>query len=254
MGFLQRTIATTLVLAGLASTAASADARTPVLLELFTSEGCSSCPPADELLQNLDRTQPVAGAELIVLSEHVDYWNNLGWKDPFSSAQFTQRQYDYADKLDGRDGAYTPELVIDGRTGVVGSDTNAVKAAITSALAMKKTTLDILDASRHTGSVTLRVATPALQNGNAHLYVAIAMDHATTHVLRGENEGRTLSHVAVVRNLTDAGKLSPGNAATRDLTVPLIEDGAASGLRVVVFVQDGRSGAVLGIASRRLDG
>ena len=113
-----------------------------MLLELFTSEGCSSCPPADRLLETLDRTQPVAGADLIVLSEHVDYWNRLGWTDPFSSALFTQRQQDYVRQFH-LDGAYTPQLVVDGQTDVVGSDERAARSAILKAETHSKPAIDV---------------------------------------------------------------------------------------------------------------
>lgn len=250
----RQTAIAALLAASLGATAAPArsDARVPVLVELFTSEGCSSCPPADSVLERFDRMQPVAGADIIVLSEHVDYWNSLGWTDPFSSEQFTARQYQYANKINPKDGAYTPQMVIDGRAELVGSDSEAARAAIERAVTAKKYPLEIADASREGDRITLRVQAAPTLDGSAVLYVALAESHASTHVLRGENAGRTLSHVAAVRSLTLIGKLSPASAASRDVTLPLPAGAGANGLRVVAFIQDANTGAVLSVTSRTL--
>ena len=118
--------------------------RVPVLAELFTSEGCSSCPPADAMLMELDRKQPVSKAQIIVLSEHVDYWNQLGWSDPFSSAQFSARQTTYSQTLKSE--VYTPQLVVDGSEQFVGSDAGAILAGITRATSRAKVPVKIVSA------------------------------------------------------------------------------------------------------------
>jgi hypothetical protein len=222
--------------------------RRPILLELFTSEGCSSCPPADRLLETFDRTQPVSGAELIVLSEHVDYWNRLGWTDPFSSALFTQRQQDYVTQLH-LDGAYTPQLMIDGQKDVVGSDERAARSAILKAETHAKAAID-LNAQRSRNGVKVELGVTGGGQGT-ELYVVLADDYAQSQVMRGENSGHILHHVAVVRTLLLAGKTNMQGVLARDLTMPLKDDDSRA-LRVVVFLQDSGSKHVLGVAQTRL--
>ena len=168
--------------------AESSSARVPVLLELFTSEGCSSCPPADRLLEILDEKQPVAGADLIVLSEHVDYWNSLGWKDPFSSPQYSAHQQDYANRYNF-DGVYTPQLVVDGRYGFVGSDGKEASAAIQKAIRERKIPIAISNLARNGNQVTARIELPAgenLKGASGILYVALADNRQESHVARGQ--------------------------------------------------------------------
>src|SRR3954462_2451752 len=116
--------------------------RTPVIVELFTSEGCSSCPPADLLLNHLQQAQPVPGVQVISLSEHVDYWNQLGWTDPFSSAGFSERQKQYANIFRG-DGVFTPQMVVDGKSQLVGSDSQKALRAITEAAKAQKAVVNL---------------------------------------------------------------------------------------------------------------
>ena len=226
--------------------------RVPVLLELFTSEGCSSCPPADRLLETLDRTQPVAGADLIVLSEHVDYWDHLGWRDPFSSALNTARQQDYTNKYN-LDGVYTPQLVVDGRYGLVGSDGREVSSAIQRAIREKKIPIAISEVSGDGKQVTARIDLPAsqsLKGTRGVLYVAIADNRTESHVARGENSGRSLAHVAVTRVLKQVGTIELGSATTKDVALPFKP--GPSGSRLVAFVQHPRSGHVLAVAAQKL--
>jgi len=226
--------------------------RTPVLLELFTSEGCSSCPPADRLLETLDQKQPIAGADLIVLSEHVDYWDRLGWKDPFSSSVYTARQQDYTNKYN-LDGVYTPQLVVDGRYGVVGSDGREVTAAIQKAIREQKIPIAISKVLRDGNQVTAHIELRAgqdLKGRRGVLFVAIADNRAESQVARGENAGRSLAHVAVTRVLKPVGIIDLDSATARDVTLSV--PSGTNGSRLVAFVQDPQSGHVLAVAVQKL--
>src|SRR5438477_8572780 len=129
---------------------------TPVVVELFTSEGCESCPPADVLLQQLATTQPVAGVQIIPLSLHVDYWDQLGWKDRFSSAALTNRQRVYGTRFNV-DSVYTPQMVVDGRAELVGSDGAAARKAIGRAATSARGSIQIR-VDRASGAVTVVAA------------------------------------------------------------------------------------------------
>jgi hypothetical protein len=222
-------------------------AEVPVVVELFTSEGCSSCPPADELLAKLEKTQPVPGARLIVLSEHVDYWNRLGWRDPFSSASFTDRQRQYVESLN-QDGAFTPEAVVDGRTGFVGSDGRAAKNAILDALKQQKAQVMLTAASGEGGiNLTVDVKNIADSKG-ADVILAITETGLQSNVRSGENSGRVLKHTGVVRRITVLGR-TQGTAYTTQTSISLPKEWKRENLRAVVFVQDRRTKHIIGAAT-----
>jgi hypothetical protein len=165
----------------------------PVVLELFTSQGCSSCPPADALLSKLATTGTLAGRALAPLSFHVDYWNDLGWADPFSLPAWTERQHQYARALKD-DRVYTPELVVGGATGVIGSNLAAVTQAIQRA---PRTAVLAATAAWSTDAVSITASAPH----DADVWVAVWEDGTSTKVTRGENSGETLGGDRVVRRL-----------------------------------------------------
>ncbi len=224
------------------------DARTPVLLELFTSEGCSSCPPADRLLEFFDRNQPVDGATLIVLSEHVDYWDHLGWKDPYSSHQFSERQEQYGRRLHV-ESVYTPQLVVNGRAQVVGSDAAEAKAAIRRSIGHARVPVTISAVTRKGQQITLHLEAGGLQAkaAAATVYVAIADDEDVSQVSRGENAGRALRHVAVVKSLRAVGETGKDGVFSQTMILPApSESGKLT--RLVVFLQEKNSGQISGVA------
>ncbi len=224
--------------------------RTPVLVELFTSEGCSSCPPADALLAKLDKNQPIANAEIIVLGEHVDYWDQLGWHDRFSSHQYTDRQTYYCSRFNVN-GPYTPQMIIDGSDQFTGNDEPhalmSIKRAALSAKLPLKLSQPSVDGRKVSASVSIPAPTTAKpQTG---LYAALVDPTDTTDVRGGENGGHKLQHVGVVRTLEHIGTVKDLNAGpvTFHLTAPA--DAKPATMRVVVFAQQGSQGTVLGADS-----
>jgi len=231
----------------------AADVRTPVLVELFTSEGCSSCPPADRFLEKLDR-QPVPGVEIIALSEHVDYWNNIGWKDPYSSHLYSERQRTYARRF-GLDSVYTPQMVVDGATEFVGSNSTLADKAFAKAMSTPKVAVRIsLALSGPAKTLRARVETDAfpssLRQRELEVYVAVAINHSESHVSGGENGGRALSHVAVLRDLVKIGTLSRDEGFAKETELTLESGLDAHNLRVIAFVQEPKQGRILGAAAR----
>ncbi len=230
--------------------------RVPVLVELFTSEGCSSCPPADALLTRLEQTQPVDGAEVIALSEHVDYWNRLGWTDPYSSAAFSARQNDYA-RAFNTDEIYTPQMIVDGRVQFVGSNFDSAREEILGASHDPKAAVTVSLASGQTGAGALTLAVrvdglvKAQEGDGAEVLLAITESGLASSVSRGENAGRHLSHSAVVRKLISLGLVdSQGGAQFVASPVVQIDKGwKRDSLKAVVFVQERVSRHVFGVAS-----
>jgi hypothetical protein len=212
-----------------------------VLVELFSSEGCSSCPPADTLLRTLDKDQSIAGAHVIALEFHVDYWNRLGWTDPFSSAEYTQRQYDY-NKSFGKRGVYTPQMIVDGQTEFVGSSSRDANKAITAAATTQHLAIAL---ARNGLGVTIAIA-PQETSTSSEVWAAEVERELSTDVLRGENAGKQLMHGPVVRTLAKVGITATGAAYSARLAAPTLPNRS-----LIVFAIDGASRKVQGAAELR---
>jgi hypothetical protein len=221
--------------------------RKAVVVELFTSEGCSSCPPADELLGHLRQDLSAKNIQVIPLGFHVDYWNGLGWKDRFSSADFTQRQEQYARALKV-DGPYTPEMVVNGALEFVGNDAGQARRTI-SQQASQLETAQVKLVSAGADQLNIQVKGAAGSSSDkALVMLAITEDNLSTQVGGGENGGRTLHHAAVVRELRQVGTLQDGSFEST-LPLKLQKDWKRNDLRAVVFVQNGPSGKIEGASS-----
>ena len=228
---------------------------TPVILELFTSEGCSDCPPADTLLEKLVTTQPIAGVEIIGLGQHVDYWDRQGWKDRFSSAALTNRQRIYQTRFN-TESIYTPQMVVDGRAEFVGSDAAAATRALERATASPhgSMTLTIDGDGPHVGVSVAVTGLPHAGGGDrADIILAVTERGLTTDVKRGENHGKILKHAPVVRYMATIGQVAPdASTASVRAAIQVAADWQRDHLALVAFVQELRGRAILASASARL--
>ena len=229
--------------------------RTPVLVELFTSEGCSSCPPADALLAKLSRDQPVATAEIIVLGEHVDYWDHLGWQDRFSSPRYTERQRQYGSRFKVDD-IYTPQMIVNGSDQFVGNDaahalraiTHASQSAQAARLSLSRPVVNGHSISASVSSASVSTAAPSTKL-QGDLYAALVDPIDFTNVLHGENGGHRLQHAGVVRAFERIGNLKDLAASPHSFSLTAPRDSVPSNMRLVVFAQSAGSGPVLGAVS-----
>lgn len=236
----------TLVLATATSHARATRSDAFAVVELFSSEGCSSCPPAERLLGEIAGDAKRGGRNILTLEFHVDYWNSLGWSDPFSAAVFTERQRQYAQVL-GLRSLYTPEMIVNGTDEFVGSDRGRARAGVDAALARSawsRITLRVTPGPR-VSRVAYEVA--GAPHG-AVLCVALVESGLVSRVLRGENSGRTLAHTSVVREFI-VTPLAEGGTGSVDLKT------AAAGhhpRQAIAFLQDPRTMQVLGAAAADL--
>jgi hypothetical protein len=231
--------------------------RTPVLVELFTSEGCSTCPPADTLLSKLESLQPIAGADIIGLEEHVDYWNHDGWVDSYSSPDWTLRQQEYVAHFKGKS-PFTPQMIVDGQAQFVGTNAGDAQSAIQEAAHHPKAQISITpEAATKTDATRIEVrvgklAATATQEP-ADVWVAVTESNLQTAVKAGENAGKDLQHAAVVRSLHKLGAVQAKNSSPFVVTqqIKFKFNWKKENLRVVVFVQERKSLRILGAACAR---
>jgi hypothetical protein len=233
-------------------------ARAPVVVELFTSEGCSSCPPADALLAALDMRQPFGSAEIIAIEEHVTYWDEQGWKDPFSSSSWTTRQYDYAGPLHNGN-PYTPQMVVDGTAGFVGSGGIKARQEIEKAAAIPKAKVEISEVSPvQNNSVAFKISVEKLLSAapkdTAEVILAVTESGLHSSVKAGENVGKELQHSRVLRELKVIGVIGKNGQEgfAAQPVVKLDSNWNVGNLRAVVFVQERKSRRILAAAVVRL--
>ena len=241
-----------LTFAAMALMATSALAQKAVLVELFTSEGCSSCPPADALLKLVNGSQTKGGQLVVGISEHVTYWNSLGWSDPYSSPAYTERQNAYSERFH-LEGPYTPQMVINGAEQIVGSDRGALLHAVEKEDAESpRLSLRIMSVNVAGSTLMVNLSTSGdVPAQGADLMAVLADDSDRSNVLRGENSGRMLAHVSVARSITRVAKVKTAGELTVQIPIPASFQ-ANQGHHLILFAQTPGNGRVLGTDTKPL--
>jgi hypothetical protein len=215
------------------------------VVELFTSEGCSSCPPADKLIAKIAKEDE--GKEVYILSYHVDYWNQLGWKDRFSDAAYSNRQRQYASWLH-LNTVYTPQIVVNGKTEFIGSNEYALNTAIDKGLHDSLRAKLKIAANTENGKLKVHYETDDAAR-ETNLVLALIQKSAETVVRAGENDGLTLSHVQIVRKLT----IESIKEKNGDVIIDWQNDQEKNGWELIGFVQDRKSGRIISVAKSSVE-
>lgn len=233
---------------------ATSSQTSPVVVELFTSEGCSSCPPADAFLAKLAEQGPAHNLHIVALEEHVDYWDDQGWRDPFSSHNWTTRQDAYAGVL-GNKNPYTPQIVVDGSVECSGGQQQLAVQTIVKESSQAKTPVTLSqEAEGKPGSENFSVQIgklmPTAKGGAAEVWLAITETGLHSSVTRGENAGHELSHAAVVRSMRKIGEARPDRdvAFSGEAAIPIRNEWKRDNLKAIAFVQEKNSLRILGAA------
>jgi len=256
-------VAALLLFSGFGQGTAAVGPRVPggaprvVVVELFTSEGCSSCPPADALLKELSEQQKPDDVQVVALEEHVDYWNHLGWRDPYSAAEFSERQNDYSHVF-GTDGVYTPQMIVDGQNEIVGSRSLAAREAIQKAADQPKAEVVLFaSANAASGKPTFDVQIKNLNgislHGATELWLAVTEKGLQTDVHAGENSGETLKHAAVVRSLRKIDTIREPAGYSRQFQTAIEPGWKKENLAVVVLLTEKNSRKIVGAAATPLN-
>lgn len=222
------------------------------VVELFTSEGCSSCPPADALLREINLKQTSAGQLIVGISEHVTYWNNLGWNDPYSAPVFTDRQSAYVSRL-SPEGPYTPQMVMNGRDQFVGSDSGALNRALRDDARRDHLALRIVSSAASDSGVDVRFVVAGHLTKPLDIVAVLADDTDRSNVLRGENNGRLLQHVSVARSLMRVATIKEDGQESIHIPLPTgFQLGGEAGHHLILFAQELHQGAILGATTMPL--